>query len=93
MMAFAAASAGAILSLPLAPPVKDNGPGGGAGGGGLPGKKTDGESKDHPSLVREQEQLEAWTAATVGLPVESVDNGVDQTNYYIQVSPGDSYLA
>ncbi len=73
-MAFAAASAGAILSLPLAPPVKED-----------PKKKEGLEL----SLVREQEQLEAWTAATVGLPVDRPTEGgdaddVDLDSYYIQ---------
>ncbi len=77
-MAFAAASAGAILSLPLAPPVKDKPDEKG-------GSATVKRSCAALTLLREQEQLEAWTAATVGLPVDLESDSLDSSAYYVQV--------
>jgi len=77
-MAFAAAaSAGAILSLPLARAAakEDH------------NEDEDEAVKNQPqSLVAEQDQLEAWTAAALGLPNPSKAPPRPEEEYYLHVS-------
>jgi len=85
-MAFAAAaSAGAILSLPLArtanQQAQEN------QDGACSGLATaSGGAKAPQSLVAEQDQLEAWTAAALGLPNPAAAPARPEEEYYLHVS-------